>query len=155
MGDPFGTWDRDPDDPTQFCHARLVESPRVGASGYSLQLDYDVDSPNPAYNGLWVKLPGVLLRRYEALELVVKGNAAKGFTRRLKVELKDGRRHVADYVLDGIGSEWIRMRIPLHVFRSIEKLSTATEFVVVFDDQTVTQLVGTLYLGEIAFTPAA
>ena len=151
-GDPFGTWDVDPDDPTQRCRARLVEEPRVGESGYSLMLDYDVESPNPAFNGFWMKLPSLRLHAYHALTFTIKGDPERGFTERVKLELKDGRR-AAIYQLEGIRAEWVRMRIPLSAFRDIEKLRAATEFVVVFDDQTATEQVGTLYLDEVAFEP--
>ena len=150
LGDPFGGWDHDPEDPTQFCRPRLVEEPRVGNEGYSLKLAYDVDSPNPAYNGFWMKLPEVPLRGYRVLSFAIKGDPDAGFTTRIKVELKD-RRRVASYVLEGITASWTRMRIPLTAFRSIEKIRTATEFVIVFDDQTVTEPVGAIYLDEVAF----
>ena len=150
LGDPFGGWDHDPEDPTQFCRPRLVEEPRVGNEGYSLKLAYDVDSPNPAYNGFWMKLPEVPLRGYRVLSFAIKGDPDAGFTTRIKVELKD-RRRVASYVLEGITASWTRMRIPLTAFRSIEKIRTATEFVIVFDDHTVTEPVGAIYLDEVAF----
>ena len=151
-GDPFGTWDVDPDDPTQRCRARLVDEPRVGESGYSLMLDYDVESPNPAFNGFWMKLPSLRLQSFRALTFAIKGDPERGFTQRVKLELKDGRR-AAVYQLEGIQPEWVRMRIPLSAFRDIEKIRAATEFVVVFDDQTVTTQVGTVYLDEVAFEP--
>lgn len=152
-GDPFGTWDHDPEDRTQFCHARLVEEPRIGAAGYSLMMDYDVQSPNPAFNGFWMKLPSVPLRNFRTLTLAIKGDATREFTKRLKLELKDGRQ-VADFILDGIQTEWVQMRVPLRAFRNIEHLRTVTEFVIVFDDATVTKPVGTLYLDEVAFEAA-
>ena len=151
-GDPFGTWDHDPDDPTQSCRARLVEEPRVGPSGYSLSLDYDVESPNPAFNGFWMKLPAIPVRSFQALSFAIKGDSERGFTQRVRVELKD-RRRAAVYQLEGVRAEWVRMRIPLSTFQGIEKLKAVTEFVVVFDDQTVTEQVGTLYLDEVAFEP--
>ena len=150
LKDPFGTWDRDPDDPTQYCRARLVDDPRMGSSGYSLMLDYNVNSPNPAFNGFWMKLPSVRVRDFQALSFAVKGDPEHGFTHRVKLELKD-RKRTATYVLEGIQSEWVRARIPLEAFRDIEKIRTATEFVVVFDDKTVTQKTGTLFLDEVAF----
>ena len=148
LGLPFGAWERDPQDATQFCHVRLVESPRVGPSGSSLQLEYDVDSPNPAYNGLWMKLPSVPVRSVRALRFAIRGDARRAFTRRLKVELKDAR-HAAVFVLDGIRADWIRMRIPLNAFRDIEQIDALTEFVLVFDDRTVTRPTGILYLDDV------
>jgi hypothetical protein len=150
LGDPFGAWDRDPEDRTQFCRARLVEEPRVGDSGFSLMLDYDVQSPNPAFNGFWMKLPNIPVREFSTLSFAIKGDPERGFTRRVKLELK-GKRRSASYLLDGIEADWVRLRIPLAAFEDIEKIRTASEFVLVFDDQVVTQPVGAIYLDEVAF----
>ena len=153
LGDPFGGWDHDPDDHTQFCRIRLVDEPRIGAEGFSLRMDYDVDSPNPAFNGFWMKLPSLELRAFRTLSFDLKGDAEHGYPKRLKLELK-GRRGVASFILNDIRPDWVRVRIPLYAFRGIEKIRSATEFVVVFDDQTVTQLTGTIYLDEVAFESA-
>ena len=148
LGEPFGAWDRDPRDLTQFCRIQLVDAPRIGERGYSLRVEYDVDSPNPAYNGLWMKLPSLPLGELQSLRLAIRGDAARGYTRRVKVELKDDR-HSAVYVLDGIGPCWVRMRIPLNAFRDVERLHAIKEFVLVFDDRTVTRRTGTLYLDDV------
>ena len=151
LGDPFGGWDHDPEDPTQFCRPRLVDEPRMGGLGYSLKLSYDVESPNPAYNGFWMKLPSVPLRHFSVLSFAVKGDPDAGFTKRVKLELKGARNQSAVFILDGITAEWTRARVPLGAFRGIEKVQAAKEFVIVFDDETVTQPVGAIYLDEIAF----
>src|SRR3989338_6354852 len=56
LGGDFGSWDKDPSDPTQRCVIAFDKANAFGNAGYSLRLDYDVDSPNPAYNGFWMKL---------------------------------------------------------------------------------------------------
>ncbi len=151
-GHPFGAWDSDPGDPTQYCRVRLVENERIGQTGFSLMLEYDVDSPNPAYNGFWMKLPQVRLRRYGALSFDIKGDRAKGYTHRLVLELK-GNSQVARYTLGGISDEWQRVRLPLWDFENVESVREASEFVIVLEDQDVTQRVGTLYLENIRFEP--
>ena len=154
VGTPFGAWNSDPGDATQFCRVRLVDTQRVGNAGYSLMLEYDVESPNPAYNGVWMKLPPVSLAVFEALSFSIKGDAAHGFTKRLRLELK-GHSHVARFQLDGITAEWQHVRIPLRSFEGIRQVKEATEFVIVFDEETVTEPVGVLYLDNVAFEPAA
>lgn len=153
-GDAFGAWEGDPGDRTQSCRVRLVDTPRVGDQGFSLMVEYDVDSPNPAYNGLWMKLPHVRLRDYEALAFKIKGDPERGFTQRVTLELK-GNSRVARFLLEGIQSEWKQVRIPLRAFDDIRGLWEATEFVVVFEDQSLTERVGTLYLDNIVFEPGA
>lgn len=150
LGGPFGSWEADPNDPTQWCRIRLTETERLGASGYGLMIDYDVDSPNPAYGGFWMKLPALDLRGFTTLSLALKGDPQRGWTKRLVLELKD-RRHVARFVLDGIEAQWKRMQIPLSAFADIKGIRRVDEVVLVFDDQTVTEKLGTLYVDEIVF----
>ena len=150
---PFGAWNGDPGDPTQFCRVRLQDAERIGTAGFGLMIEYDVESPNPAYNGFWLKLPEVPLAAFGALSFWIKGDAQAGFTRRLRLELKD-RAHVAGFQLEGITAEWTQVHLPLRVFAGIEALRTATEFVIVFDDETATEKVGTVYLDYLMFEPA-
>ena len=149
LGTPFGAWEADPGDPTQHCTVRLVEEPRLGTAGYSLMLDYDVDSPNPAYCGFWMKLPRVELRQFTTLSFSLKGDPERRFTRRLRVELKDGTK-VATLSLDGIEATWKRFRIPLRAFDGIARLRQLSEFVIVFEDREATEKVGTVYLEDVA-----
>jgi len=60
LGGDFGAWDKDPNDDTQTCAVsfNFGDDPTGNTDGYSLQMDYDVDSPNPAYNGFWTTLEG-------------------------------------------------------------------------------------------------
>jgi hypothetical protein len=149
---PFGAWNSDPGDATQFCRVRLVDTERMGTAGYGLLIEYDVESPNPAYNGFWMKLPEVPLAAYRTVSFAIKGDAQRGFTRRLRLELKD-RTHIARFTLDGLDAHWKQVRIPLQAFEGIEALRAATEFVIVFDDETVTEKVGTVYLDDLMLEP--
>lgn len=152
-GDAFGAWHSDPGDRTQFCRIRLVDHERVGPQGFGLMLEYDVDSPNPAYGGFWMKITQVAVRAFGAVTFDIKGDAARGFTRQLWMELKDGTR-VARFRLEGITASWKRMRIPLREFDGITRLRNVTEFVIVIDDETATVQEGALYLDNVVFEPA-
>ena len=149
---PFGAWNSDPGDPTQSCRVRLVDTERMGQEGFGLLIEYDVESPNPAYNGFWLKLPNVPLGSFETLSFDIKGEASRGFTRRLRLELKD-RSHVARFQLDNIEAQWKRVRVPLSAFDGIEALGPATELVIVFDEETVTERTGTVYLDNLMLEP--
>ena len=48
----------------------------------------------------------------------------------------------------------MRVRVPLSAFDGIEALGPATEFVIVFDEETVTEKTGTVYLDDLMFEPA-
>ena len=92
------------------------------------------------------------LAAYRTLSFEIKGDPQRGFTRRLRLELKD-RSRVAQFPLDGIEAQWKLFRIPLNAFDGFETLRAATELVIVFDEETVTEKVGTVYLDNLTFEP--
>ena len=121
-------------------------------SGYSVRLDYDVDSPNPAYNGFWMKLNGEDATPHNAVSFYIKGDAEKGFTKRVKIELKDMSNQPSPYIVTGITDQWQKITIPFEKFRKVKDWSAMNEFVVVFDDINSNPKAGTLYLDQIAFS---
>ena len=150
LGGDFGSWDKDPSDPTQKCTIAFDKANAFGGAGYSLKLDYDVDSPNPAYNGFWMKLQSMDLSAYKKLTFYIRGDATKGFTPQIKLELKNGKE-VGRYLLKGVTEQWQQVSIPLKDFVGLSDWKGMTEFVVVFDDLTSTKKVGAVYLDEITF----
>ena len=150
LGGDFGSWDKDPSDPTQKCTIAFDKTNAFGGVGYSLKIDYDVDSPNPAYNGFWMKLQGTDLSAYKKLTFYVRGDNTRGFTPQIKLELKNGKE-VGRYLLKGVTDQWLQVSIPLKDFAGLTDWKGMTEFVIVFDDLTSTKKVGTVYLDEITF----
>ncbi|MQY53526.1 MAG: OmpA family protein [Firmicutes bacterium] len=151
LGGDFGAWDKDPTDLTQTCMDSFSSEVKYGDKGYSLKLTYDVDSPNPAYNGFWTKLQNQDLRGYKELVFFVKGDEGKGFTRRFKVELKNPTQ-VGSFLVSGVTSEWQKVIVPLKKFKRITDWSKMTEFVIVFDDLTSNPKEGVIYIDDICFS---
>jgi len=147
----FGAWDKDPTDLTQTCLDSFSSEVRCGDKGYSLKLSYDVDSPNPAYNGFWTKLQNQDLKDYKELVFFVKGDEEKGFTRRFKVELKNPTQ-VGSFLVTGVTREWQKVIIPFQKFKRITDWSQMTEFVVVFDDLTSNPKEGVIYIDDVYFS---
>lgn len=153
IGGDFGSWDKDPNDETQFCQMAFEADDALGdPAGYSARLDYDVDSPNPAYNGFWMKLNGEDATLYNAVAFYIKGDAERGFTKRVKVELKDMSNQASPYIVTGITDQWQQVIIPFEKFRRVTDWSALNEFVVVFDDINSNPKVGTIYVDQIALT---
>lgn len=153
IGGDFGSWDKDPNDETQFCQTTFETQDALGdEGGYALRLDYDVDSPNPAYNGFWMKLNGEDATPYNAVSFYVKGDAEKGFTKRVKIELKDMSNTASPYIVTGITDQWQKISIPFEKFRRVSDWSAMNEFVVVFDDINSSPKTGAIYIDHIAFT---
>jgi len=153
LGGDFGTWDKDPDDDTQTVALKFEPEDALGnPAGYSIRLDYDVDSPNPAYNGFWMKLNGENATAYNTLSFYVKGDAQTGFTKRVKVELKDMSNRPSPYVVSGITEEWQKVSIPFEKFRRVQDWTALNEFVVVFDDINSRPKTGAIYIDQIALS---
>jgi len=151
LGGDFGAWDKDPNDETQWCEISFEygDDAKGLEDGYSLRLSYDVDSPNPAYNGFWTKLEGEDFSGYNTLNLYIKGDAEKGFTKRLKVELKDYQKTAA-YIISGITDSWQKFSIPFEKFRAISDWSSMNEFVVVFDDINSNPKSGSILIDDVS-----
>ena len=152
IGGDFGAWDKDPNDETQGTQLSFEPDDALGdQAGYAVRLDYDVDSPNPAYNGLWMKLNGENASTYNALSFYVKGSAEAGFTKRIKIELKDMTNKPSPYIVSGITDQWQKITIPFEKFRRITDWSSMNEFVVVFDDVNSSPKAGTIYIDQVSF----
>jgi hypothetical protein len=123
------------------------------AGGMSLQLDYDVDSPNPAYNGFWMKIREAAVVGLDTLSFYVKGDRQKGFTTKIKIELKDKKRGKATFLVEHITYQWQKISLTLDP-RSLDKDQKRPfeEFVIVFDDVNSRPKTGRLLFDQIEFS---
>lgn len=152
LGGDFGAWNKDPEDTTQGCTISFETDDALGDSdGYSLKLDYDVESDNPAYNGLWMKLDDVNASSYNTLSFYVRGEGLNNYTKRIKLELKDSSGLASPYIVSGITESWQKVQIPFERFRKIQNWSSMGEFVIVFDDMNSDPEQGTIMVDQIAF----
>ena len=151
LGGDFGAWDKDPNDDTQWCEASFEygQDALGEPDGYAMRLKYDVDSPSPAYNGFWAKMEGEDFSDYNTLNIYIKGDPSQGFTKRLKIELKDYQRSAA-YIVSGITEEWQKFSIPFEKFRTISDWSSMNEFVIVFDDVNTSPKEGSILIDNIS-----
>ena len=150
IGGDFGSWDKDPEDDTQGTAVSFEPEDALGdPSGYALRLEYDVDSPNPAYNGLWMKHVGEDLSDFNTLNFYVRGDGKAGFSKRMKIELKDQSGKPSPYIDSGITDEWQQFSIPFEKFKRISDWSSMNEFVLVFDDINSRPKAGTIYVDQI------
>jgi len=153
IGGDFGGWDKDPNDESQGTQMSFDTDDSQGdASGYAIRLDYDVDSPNPAYNGFWMKLNGEDATAYNTLNFYVKGDAKVGYTKRFKIELKDMTNKPSAYIVSGVTDQWQKISIPFEKFRRIENWNSLNELVFVFDDINSTPKTGSILIDQITFS---
>ncbi len=153
IGGDFGAWDKDPNDETQGAQINFEDTDALGDEyGYALRINYDVDSPNPAYNGFWMKLNAQDATKYNAVSFFIKGDQEAGFTPRIKVELKDKSNQPSPYLLSGVTNEWQKVTIPFDKFRKITDWSALNEFVLVFDDINSNPKQGAIFVDQVTFT---
>ncbi|MFA5167747.1 MAG: carbohydrate binding domain-containing protein [Candidatus Omnitrophota bacterium] len=153
IGGDFGGWDKDPNDESQGTQMSFdTDDSQGNASGYSIRLDYDVDSPNPAYNGFWMKLNGEDATPYNTLNFYVKGDAKAGYTKRFKIELKDMTNKPSAYIVSGVTDQWQKISIPFEKFRRIENWNSLNELVFVFDDINSSPKTGSILIDQITFS---
>ncbi|MFA7255347.1 MAG: carbohydrate binding domain-containing protein [Candidatus Omnitrophota bacterium] len=153
IGGDFGGWDKDPNDESQGTQMSFDTDDSQGdASGYAIRLDYDVDSPNPAYNGFWMKLNGEDATAYNTLNFYVKGDAKTGYTKRFKIELKDMTNKPSAYIVSGVTDQWQKISIPFEKFRRIENWNSLNEIVFVFDDINSSPKTGSILLDQITLS---
>ncbi|HOE68841.1 MAG TPA: carbohydrate binding domain-containing protein [Candidatus Omnitrophota bacterium] len=151
IGGDFGGWDKDPNDDTQGTVMSFATDDAKGdPAGYSIRLDYDVDSPNPAYNGFWMKMNGEDATPYNTLCFFIKGDAKTGYTKRVKLELKDMSGKASPYIVSDITDQWQKVCIPFEKFRRIENWNSLNEFVVVFDDINSNPKTGTIFIDQVS-----
>jgi len=153
IGGDFGGWDKDPNDESQGTQMSFDTDDSQGdASGYAIRLDYDVDSPNPAYNGFWMKLNGEDATAYNTLNFFVKGDAKTGYTKRFKIELKDMTNKPSAYIVSGVTDQWQKISIPFEKFRRIENWNSLNELVFVFDDINSSPKTGSILIDQITLS---
>lgn len=154
LGEDFGTWDKDINDSTQGCKMSFAKEDALGEkNGKSLQLDYDVDSPNPAFNGLWLKVSQAQVADFDTLSFYLKGNAEKGFTAKIKIELKDKKGGKAIFFVENITDKWQKFSVTLET-RSFDKDQPTPfeEFIIVFDDINSRPKTGRINIDQIEFS---
>ncbi len=150
IGGDFGAWDRDPEDMTQHAVDSFISTIKRGDEGYSVQIYYDVDSPNPAYNGFWMDLTGLDASKSSVLSFWIKGDKMRGYTTTFKVELQNEKGEVGKYYVSSVSNDWQEVIIPLKSFGGLNDLSNLDELTLVFEDMTATKKEGAIYIDDVS-----
>ena len=165
LGGDSGAWNLDPNEEYTSCYPEIVSQPAPELSEKVLKLTYDVNGPEPAENGYWMKLRDVDASNYTHLEFFVKGDAKKKFTTSFIVELKKYKNDkrieklAGSYRVMGVTSTWQRISIPLSKFSAIDGYRAADpdwsgwknldEFVIIFNERFSDVKEGVLYFDNI------
>jgi len=155
----IGTWELDPEDKKQGIAVSFDKNIKVNGSGYSLKVEYNVNSEENAANGFWTQLTGIDASPYDHFEFWVKGDAAKGFTTTFKIEFKKTQKDEEDleetvkgsYVVRGVTENWQKISIPLNVMNGILNWKDMRELIVSFEKKRVDKPRGALYFDDFTF----
>ncbi len=154
-----GTWEKNPEDKAQWVTASLDNVTRLGESGSSLKLEYNVNSPDTV-NGFWTQLRDFDASAYDHFEFWVKGDEKKYFTTTFKVEFKKFQKSIVDgadetitgsYIVRGVTKDWQKISIPLNIMNGITGWKDIREMVITFEKRRVDSPEGALYFDDFAF----
>jgi len=154
LGGTIEVWLKDDgSDKSQNCHLEFVEDDvYLISTGHAVRIDYDVDSPNPAYNGVRTSLKGFDASGFTSLNFFIKGDSERGFSKKLKIEMIGANKRPSPYIVNDITNQWQKISIPFSEFFMVKDWSTVESFVVVFADIANDPKVGTFYLDHIHFS---
>jgi len=146
----IGTWEHNVLDSDQSISVELVDQDAANKiGGKALAIHFDVDSPNPAMVGCWIKFENQNLSAFDTLHLNLKSGGEGGFTGNIAVQFTDTENRKAPYLISGVGKEWKEYRIPLKKFRRIADWSEVKEFEIIIDDINASPKEGILLIDEI------
>lgn len=153
IGQNFEIWLKgDGSDKTQSCEISFVDGDAMGAeSGKVLRVDYDVESEEPAYNGMRFNFDGYDASAFKSLSFYVKGDQEKGFSQNLKMEMIGANKRPSPIIVPNVTSEWQKITIPFSDFFGIRDWTAIHQLVIVFADIVNDPKVGTFYFDNFSF----
>ena len=171
LGGQTGDWNLNPSDVNNsYTDLAIVPLPgKDGKESKVLRLTYSVDSDIPAQNGFWTKLMGFDGSQCDHFEMEVKGDPAKGFTEKFRIEIKkcldkDCLETVQGSAVIPVTSEWQTVSVPLNKmtglidFQNPEawknpriSYNNLSELIFIFNDQFVTKKTGRIFFDNIRF----
>jgi hypothetical protein len=92
------------------------------------------------------------LTPYDSIVFLIKGDPARGFTTKFRVEIKNEKGEGATYDLSGITDDWRMISVPLQEARnpgSVTDWTCMSELVFTFDDMTCDKKEGVLYIDNV------
>jgi len=145
----IGTWEHNVLDSNQGIRIALInQNAAKKEGGKALAIDFDVDSPNPAMVGVWIKLENQDLSSFNTLHFSLKSEGRR-FRGSVAVQFTDSLYRKAAYLVSNVQEEWKEYRIPLKKFARIANWSQVKEFEIIIDDMNAIPKEGTLLIDEI------
>jgi hypothetical protein len=171
LGGESGTWNINPaDENNSYADAAIVVVPgKDGKDTQALRLNYSVDSNIPAQNGYWTKLMDIDGSQYDHLQFEIKGDSAKGFTEKFRIEVKKCQDDACAKTIQGsavipVTAEWTTVSVPLNALTGLidftdpeswtnprKNYNSLDELIIIFNDKFVSRKQGRMYIDNIRF----
>lgn len=147
----IGVWEHNLFDSDQSLKVGVTEGNNADEKHRKiLKLDFDVDSPNPAMVGCWLKLENLDLSEFDTLRLKIKSDESERFSGNLALQFTDADNKKAPYLINGIGKDWKEFEVPLKKFKRIHDWTRITGFEIIIDDINARPKEGVLFVDEIS-----
>ncbi len=137
---------------TQGCVHSFGSNRVEDKKGFSLKLDYDLNSPNSGVNGLRIKLSEKITDIFDGIVFYVKGDKKTGFTTKFNVVFK-GENENGTYPVTGINGSWKLVPILFSEVKGISDWSRISKMEILFDAKVVTSPKGTIYIDDVFLSP--
>jgi|GEM_PF-2953130 len=116
-----------------------------------LKIDYKFLDTSENIKNISLDLPKIDLADYDALELRLRGDPAKGFANLVKIEFASSRKEREGIYLKGIESAWKTFRIPLRQVPSLKSFSDLETITFVVEGWNIDKPQGCIFIDKIMF----
>jgi len=139
-------------EPSQGCVLSFDSNREHGKEGFSLKLDYNLNSPNNNLNGYRIRFGEKITNIFDGIVFYVKGDKNAGFTTKFKIIFKS-MKESGTYPVTGVTSSWKLVPILFSEVEGISDWSRVNELDIFFDSQTATKLEGAICVDDIFLSP--
>lgn len=116
-----------------------------------LKIDYKFLGTSENVKNISLDLPKIDLADYDALELRLRGDPAKGFANLIRIEFESSRKEKEGIYLKGIDSTWKMFRIPLGQIASLKSFSDLVNITFVVEGWNIDKPQGCIFIDKIMF----
>lgn len=116
-----------------------------------LKIEYKFLDTSENIKSIALDLPKIDLADYDALELRLRGDPAKGFGSMIKIEFESSRKEKKDIYIKGIDSAWKTFKIPLRQVPSLKSFSDLRAITFVVEGWNIDKPQGCIFIDKIKF----
>lgn len=120
-----------------------------------LKIDYNFLGTSENVKNISLDLPKIDLSGYDALEVNLRGDPAKGFSRLIRIDFESSRKEKKGIYIEGIDSAWKTFKIPLGHVSSLMSFSDLQTITFVVEGWNINKPKGCIFIDKIRFVKDA